>query len=587
MELKRGFDFLEYQLKQFPREDCYVVKENGQWKKYSTKESIDIVNKLSLGMVKSGIQKGDKVAIISENRPEWNFTDLALQQIGAIPVPVYPTVTIDDYAYIFEHAEVKMIFVSTHDLFAKAAAASRKLPNITNIYSFDKLSDAPHWTEVTKAGEGQDMKELEKIKSQVSENDLITIIYTSGTTGRPKGVMLSHRNVVTNAIGVSERLLIEKGKDRVLSFLPLCHIYERTASYLYLYLGVGIYYAESLEKIGDNIREVKPHFFNCVPRLLEKIYNKIIDKAEKLEGAKKKIFFWALDLGLKFDPHINQGFVYNLKMKIADKLIFSKWREALGGELKMMSVAAAAVQPRLLRVFWAAGIKVCEGYGLTESSPVVTASVCDPKEMRIGCVGPVIGGVEVKIAGDGEILVRGENIMQGYYKNPEATAETIKDGWLLTGDIGEFVEGKYLKITDRKKEMFKTSGGKYVAPQMLENKFKESLLIEQVAIIGDGRKFPSALIVPNFDALQDWCAHNGITYSNPKDVLKNKIVQNKYQKELDMHNMNFGQWEKVKKFTLLPQLWTIEGGELTPTLKLKRRIIVDKYKNEIEAMYSE
>ncbi|GAB4342522.1 MAG: long-chain fatty acid--CoA ligase [Flammeovirgaceae bacterium] len=586
MDLKRGFDFLEYELKQYPREDCLVAKENGQWRKYSTKETIDIVNKLSLGLMKIGIQKGDKVAIISENRPEWNFIDLALQQVGAIPVPVYPTVTIDDYAYIFEHAEVKMIFVSTHDLFAKASAASRKL-SITNIYSFDKLSDAPHWSEVLKAGEGQDIKELEKQKSQISENDLITIIYTSGTTGRPKGVMLSHRNIVTNAIAVSNRLLLEKGKDRVLSFLPLCHIYERTASYLYFYLGVGIYYAESLDKIGDNIREVKPHFFNCVPRLLEKIYNKIIDKAEKLEGIKKKIFFWALDLGLKFDPHINQGFIYNLKLKIADKIVFSKWREALGGELKMMSVAAAAVQPRLLRVFWAAGIKVCEGYGLTESSPVVTASICDPKEMRIGCVGPVIDGVQVKIAEDGEILVKGDNVMQGYYKNPEATAETIKDGWLHTGDIGEFVEGKYLKITDRKKEMFKTSGGKYVAPQMLENKFKESLLIEQVAIIGDGRKFPSALIVPNFEALQDWCVHNGITYSNVKDVLKNKIVQNKYQKEIDMHNMNFGQWEKVKKFTLLPQTWTIEGGELTPTMKLKRRIIVEKYKNEIEAMYAE
>ncbi|MDW8286807.1 MAG: long-chain fatty acid--CoA ligase, partial [Flammeovirgaceae bacterium] len=541
----------------------------------------------SMGLLAAGIRKNDKVAIISENCPEWNFIDLGIQQIGAIPVPIYPTVTIDDYAYIFEHAEVKMIFASTHELYAKALAASRKLP-ILQAYSFEPIKDYPHWTDVWKAGENGDKAALQNAKNAVSEEDLMTIIYTSGTTGRPKGVMLTHKNVVSNAMAVSDRVPLERGKDKALSFLPLCHIYERTASYLYLYLGVGIYYAESLDKIGENIREVRPQFFNCVPRLLEKIYNKIIEKAEKLPSLKKKIFYWALNLGLQYEPHVNQGFFYYLQLKIADKLVFRKWREALGGKLKLMSVAAAAVQPRLLRIFWAAGIKICEGYGLTEASPVVTASLSTPKEMRIGCVGVPISGVQVRIADDGEILVKGDNVMKGYYKNPQATAEAIDaDGWLHTGDIGEFVEGKYLKITDRKKEMFKTSGGKYVAPQVLENKFKECLLIEQIAIVGEGRKFPAALIVPNFEALREWCVQNGIIYSSPQEILKNRVVVNKFQKEIDMQNLYFGQWEKVKKFTLLTQPWTIDSGELTPTLKLKRRIINEKYKTHIEAMYAE
>ncbi len=585
MKITRAFDFLYHQKEQYPLTQCLSHKVNGQWKSYSTDEVIAIANRISHGLLAAGLQKGDKVAIISANRPEWNFIDLGAQQIGVTTVPMYPNITIEDYKYIFEHAEVKLVFVGDEDLFAKAAAATRELP-VKEIYTFDAITEAPHWTEIEKMGTGKNDADLKPYKDAVHEDDLLTIIYTSGTTGRPKGVMLSHKNVVSNSIAVDGRLLVQKGSSRALSFLPLCHIYERTGTYLYMYAGVAIFYAESMEAIADNLKEIKPHVFNTVPRLLEKIFDKIIAKGNSLSGAMKTIFDWAIDLGLKFEPHMHQGMVYYLQLAIARMLVFSKWKEALGGNVTMITCGAAALQPRLARIFWAAGIKVCEGYGLTEASPVIAASMNEDKYMRVGCTGPALDGVTIKIAEDGEILAKGPNIMQGYYKNPEATAETIKDGWLHTGDIGVLVEGKYLKITDRKKEMFKTSGGKYIAPQMMENKYKESILIEQISIIGADRKFPSALIVPNFEALQEWCINQGVEFSSTDKVVKHPLVTSKFENEIKMYNMGFGHWEQVKKITILPQPWSVEGGELTATLKLKRRVIEEKYKKEIEEMYA-
>jgi len=587
MKITRAFDFLAYQKATYPLSECLSSKVNGAWKSYSTDDVMAISNRVSHGLLEAGLKKGDKIAIISPNRPEWNFIDLGAQQIGVTTVPMYPNITIDDYKYIFEHAEVKLVFVSDEDLFAKAAAATRNLP-VKEIYTFDKIKEAKHWSEIEEAGRGKNDADLEPLKAEVKEDDLLTIIYTSGTTGRPKGVMLSHKNVVSNAIAVSGRLAdIDPGQDKALSFLPLCHIYERVGLYLYLYLGISVYYAESLEKIADNLQELRPHVFNTVPRLLEKIFDKIMAKGESLTGPTKVIFDWAIKLGLEYEPHKNMGMFYYLQLAIARILVFSKWKEALGGNIKMITCGAAALQPRLARIFWAAGIKVCEGYGLTEASPVITASMSNEKGFRVGCTGPALDGVTVKIAEDGEVMAKGPNIMLGYYKNPEATAEVLTpDGWLHTGDIGELVEGKYLKITDRKKEMFKTSGGKYIAPQVMENKFKESNLIEQIAIIGAERKFPSALIVPNFENLKEWCMHNGIEYTDPESIIKHKMVLTKYENEIKYYNMGFGQWEKVKKFTLLSKEWSVEGGELTATLKLKRRVINEKYKKEIEEMYA-
>ncbi len=539
-----------------------------------------------MGLHAMGITAGDKIAIISSNRPEWNFVDLGMQLLGATSVPMYPTITVEDYAYIFQHAGVKMVFVETQDLLHKVKEATKENP-IEHVYSFEALPECKHWKEIEEKGAALDKEPLAELKAAVKPEDLLTIIYTSGTTGRPKGVMLTHKNIVSNSIGVAERTPITLGRSRAISFLPLCHIYERTGIYFYLYAGVSVYYAENMEAIGDNIREIKPHIFNTVPRLLEKIYDKIEAKGKELTGFKHTLFFWALDLAKQYEPHKPNGFAYNLKLSIANKLIFSKWREALGGEIQAINSGAAALQPRLARIFWAAGIRICEGYGLTETSPVITASIPTHEEIRIGCVGALIKGVEVKIAEDGEILCKGDNVMMGYYKAPDLTAEVLKDGWFHTGDIGEFVEGKYLRITDRKKEMFKTSGGKYIAPQLMENKFKESSFIEQIAIIGNSRKFPSALIVPNFDALGVWLKEKGIATTDPAAIIKEPKVLELFQKEVDYYNQGFGQWERIKKFTLLPVVWGIDTGELTPTLKLKRRVIDQKYAEHIEAIYGE
>ena len=536
---------------------------------------------MSLGFLEQGIQPGEKVAIISENRPEWNFIDLALQQIGVISVPMYPTITIADYAYIFDHAEVKLIFAGDQTIYDKALQASSG----RKIYSFDRLSEVAHWTEVQGQGKSGDFNSLAAHKSSVKPEDLFTIIYTSGTTGRPKGVMLTHANVLSNLISVSHIMSPPIGTSKVLSFLPLCHIFERTASFCFMYMGYSVYYAENMETIGDNLKEVQPHLFNTVPRLLEKVYDKIVAKGYELTGVKKKLFFWALELGLRNDPAADMGGWYDFQLKIANKLIFSKWREALGGNILQINSGASALQPRLARVFWAAGIKVCEGYGLTETSPVVTASIGTKEEIRIGYVGKIVKDVEVKIAQDGEILVKGPNVMQGYYKEPEMTAEVIKNGWFHTGDIG-VLDGRYLKITDRKKEMFKTSGGKYIAPQAMENKFKESPIIEQLIVVGADRNYPGALIVPSFDGLKEFCKRNDIAYTTDAEMIQNEKVQEKFLNEVEQFNQFFGNWEQIKRFELLDTSWGIETGELTPTMKLKRKVIMEKYADRVEALYT-
>ncbi len=580
MKLTRLFDLIPYQIAKYDKKVSLARKENGNWLTYSSRDLKEIVDNLSLAFINSGITTGDKVAIIAENRPEWNFVDLALQQIGAVSVPMYPTISSDDYAYIFNHAEVKLIFVGDQVIYDKAAevAGDRK------IYSFDHLEGVEHWTVLQESGMSGNLADLEQFKEQVKASDIFTIIYTSGTTGRPKGVMLTHSNVLSNLLAVAEIMTPPPGISKVLSFLPLCHIYERTASFCYLYLGFEVYYAENLEKIGENLKEVQPHVFNTVPRLLEKVYDKIVAKGYELEGVKKKLFFWALNLGLKYDPAKNMGGWYNFQLKLANKLIFSKWREALGGNVMQINSGASALQPRLARVFWAAGIKVCEGYGLTETSPVVSASIGTKEEIRIGYVGKIVKDVQIKIAEDGEILVKGPNVMQGYYKEPEMTAEVLKNGWFHTGDIGE-LDGKYLKITDRKKEMFKTSGGKYIAPQVIENKFKESSLIEQLMVVGDGKNYPAALIVPSFDGLREYCKRKDIPYSTDSQMVAKPEILEKYQSEIDALNKYFGKWEQIKRFKLLDQPWGVDSGELTPTMKLKRKVIAQKFTKEIEDIY--
>ena len=584
-KITRVFDLLPNCVLPVNKNDSFANKVNGEWKKYSAVELIETVNKVSLGLMKLGVKKDDKIAIISPNRPEWNFIELGIQQLGAVSVPMYPTITIEDYKYIFSDAEVKFIFVAGKELLVKVLEATQTLEGIQGIYTFDKVSGAKHWSEVTDLANGENIAQLESLKAAVEPDDLLTLIYTSGTTGQPKGVMLTHHNIVSNVDGIVEaKSLPLLSDERALSFLPLCHIYERIDVYVYMYYGVSVYYAESMETIADNLKEVKPHVFATVPRLLEKVYDKIVAKGYELTGIKKQLFFWALNLGLKYDPMKPMGWWYDIQLKIARKLIFSKWQEALGGNIKLIASGSAALQPRLSRVFWAAGIPIAEGYGLTETSPVISSSILS--DFRVGCVGTVLPNVELKIAEDGEICVKGPSIMKGYYKKPQATAEAIdSEGWFHTGDIGELSEGKYLKITDRKKEIFKTSGGKYVAPQLVENKLKESVLIEQAIVVGEGQKFPSALLIPNFNALKEWCSRNGIDYTDDTQIINNQKVKDKIDQEVSNLMKSIAQYERVKKVELLPKLFTIESGELTPTLKLKRKVIHGKYKELIEGMY--
>ena len=585
MEITRLFDIPYYQLEKYPKETMFAKKENGKWISYSTQQFIELVNQVSLGLLSLGIKKNDKVGIISANRPEWNMVDLGALQIGAIDVPIYPTITPDDYKYILNNAEVKIIFVSNDELYQKVASIVDGLEIKPLIFSFDSIQGVKNWSEVLEAGKNGDGALLEQLKSEVNPSDLATLIYTSGTTGNPKGVMLSHNNVIANVKSAFPCVPVDETAN-ALSFLPLCHIYERMITYLYMRVGVSVYYAESMETIADNLKEIQPHLFTTVPRLLEKVYDKIYLKGLDLTGIKKFLFFWALELGLKYDNTINMGWLYNFQLKLANKIIFSKWREALGGNVKLIVSGSAALQPRLARVFNAAHIRVMEGYGLTETSPVLSVNRYELENYRVGTVGLVVNDVAIKIAEDGEILAKGPNIMMGYYKNEEATKEVIdEDGWLHTGDIGQFIDGKFLKITDRKKEIFKTSGGKYISPQQIENSLKESIVIEQVMVIGEYQKFPAAFIVPSFDNLKEWCKNKEIAYSSDAEMIKNERVIKKMTREVEKVNDKLAQYEKIKQFELLPALFSIEAGELTPTLKPKRKKILEKYKHLVEKIY--
>ncbi len=582
----RLIDILTLQNQNFPLEDSLCCKIDGKWKKYSTKDCLKIIDQLSLGLLKLGLLKDDKIAIISNNRPEWNFIDLAALQIGVVDVPIYPTMSEDDDEFIFRDSEVKIIFVSDQQVFDKVKRVLTRIEHDIEVYTFDQIAGAKNWEQIKELTDVSLLTKLEDLKRSISEDDLATIIYTSGTTGQPKGVMLTHKNIISNVNSVKSIMPMDH-THRALSFLPMCHIFERSACYYYMLIGISIYYAENLETIADNLKEIKPHFFTTVPRLFEKIYEKIIAKGRELKGIKRMIFGWALNLGLQYDDMGNNSEWYNKKLKLARKLVFSKWKEALGGNIIGIIAGAAAFQPRLARVFAAAGVPIVEGYGLTETSPVISCNRFETGEFRIGTVGTPIPGVEVKISEIGEILAKGDNVTIGYYKRPDLTSSAFdENGWFRTGDIGDFVDGKFLKITDRIKELFKTSGGKYVAPQVIENKMKESFFIEQIMVIGENRRFTAALIVPPYDFIRDWCKIHKVNAHTNSEIANSSNVHNRIMQEVDELNKKFSQSEKVKKIKLLPQEWSIDSGELTPTLKLKRKIILEKYKDLIEEIYS-
>lgn len=594
MEVKRLFDCLEYQVAKFPKENMLAAKVEGSWQTYGTKKSQETVNALSAGLLKKGIsgndmtvEGADKVGIISNNRPEWIYTDLAVQQTGAILVPVYPTTNPLELEFIYKDAAVKIIFVSNRDLLDKVLLIADRLPSLQHIYTFDEVEGADNWKALL-INEAAYLEQLLEIKAAVSPRHIATIIYTSGTTGTPKGVMLSHENIYTNVQFSKESFPFPDAPEmKVLSFLPLNHIFEKLATYIFLYSGISIYYAESLETIADNLREVKPDGFTTVPRLLEKVYEKIMAKGSELKGVKRKLFFWAVELAEKYDNQANRGLWYNTQLALANKLVFSKWREALGGNVTFIITGGAACQVKLLRIFNAAKIPVYEGYGPTENSPVISVNRRKPKaDTKFGTVGPPIRGLEVKLAEDGEILVKGPTVMAGYYKRPDLTAEVVKEGWLHTGDIGVWDSDRFLKITDRKKELFKTSGGKYVAPQPIENRLKESVYVEQAMVVGAERKFVAALIVPSFPMLREWMRENHVPYSNNEAAINHPKVREFYENLVDSFNRYFNKVEQIKKFELLANEWGIETGEMTPKMSLKRKVVLEKYKAAVDKIYA-
>ena len=587
--ITRLFDFPYYQLEKHNLSDALVTKYNNEWVKTSTKEYLEKANALSRGLLRLGVNKNDKIAIISStNRTEWHITDIGILQTGVQTVPMYPTITSEDYEYILNHSESSYCFVSDQEVYDKLIAVKKNIPNLKEIFSYNTIKGCKNWQEILELGADESNQDVvEDRKNNVATTDLATIIYTSGTTGKPKGVMLTHQNIVSDVLMSAPRVPLRAGSTRALSFLPICHIFERMLTYLYQYYGISIYFAESIEKISDNLKEVHPHVMSVVPRLLEKVYDKIYAKGADLTGVKKKLFFWALELGMNYKPYKENGWFYEFQLKIARKLIFSKWQEALGGELELLVSGSAALQPRLTKVFTAAGIPVMEGYGLTETSPVISVNDMRNKGFRAGTVGKVLDGVEIKIAADGEILCKGPNVMLGYYKDEAQSNEVLKDGFFHTGDIGEFDNEGFLKITDRKKEMFKTSGGKYVAPQLLENTFKQSRFIEQVMVIGDGEKMPAAFIQPSFDFIKEW----GLKHPEAKlgttneAIITNPTLIKRIQEEIEHYNERFGSWEKVKRFELTPDVWSIDGGHLTPTMKLKRKVIKEKYNDLYTKIY--
>lgn len=588
--ITRLFDFPYYQQEKYTNiPDALVSKQNGVWVKTSTQEYIAKANAVSRALLRMGIQKDDKIAIISSNnRTEWNIMDIGALQTGAQTVPIYPTISEEDYEYILNHSGAIYCFVSDAEVLRKVNLIRDKVPNLKEVYSFNEIEGCKNWNELLIVGvDTGNQNDVEYRKGSVKTEDLATIIYTSGTTGRPKGVMLSHRNIVSNVLDSATRIPFEAGKSRALSFLPICHIFERMILYLYQYYGVSVYFGESIDKISDNLKEVKPTVITAVPRLLEKVYDKIYAKGTELTGIKKNLFFWAIDLGLKYEPYGANGFWYEMQLKIARKLIFSKWKEGLGGNLDLMVSGSAALQPRLARVFAAAEIPVMEGYGLTETSPVISVNDMRNKGFRVGTVGKVIDNVEVIIAEDGEILCKGPNMMMGYFKDEKLTKEVITDGYFHTGDIGIFDADGFLKITDRKKEMFKTSGGKYIAPQLIENTMKQSRFIEQIMVIGDGQKMPAAFIQPNFEFVKEWATIHGLDIGKSnEEIISNEKVIERIQGEIDTLNEKFGNWEKIKRFELTPDVWSIEGGQLTPTLKLKRKIVMEKYIDLFHKIYN-
>lgn len=585
MEHLRLFDLLHNLLSMPLKEDALAAKENGTWRKYSTKEYIETVNQLSYAFINMGVKPGDKIGLIANNRPEWNFIDYACLQTGAINTPLYPTISEHDLKHIIADADINYFFVSNEAMYQKVKSCSQG-SSVKEIITIEPVAGMRSIKDLIALGKQQPKEqELEQVKASIKPLDLATLIYTSGTTGNPKGVMLSHNNFISN-VEATRNLCPFRPEWRALSFLPLNHVYERMLSYLYISQGMSVYYAESIDTIGDNLKDVKPQIFVTVPRLLEKVYDKIVAAGSNLSGIKKALFFWALDLGLKYKQHGENGWFYEKQLALANKLVFAKWREALGGNIVGIVSGGSALQPRLARVFHAAKIKVLEGYGLTETSPVVAVNNYEDKNIKIGTVGPVISNVKVKFGEDGEILVKGPNVMMGYYKQPGLTAEAIDaEGWFHTGDIGVLEDGRFLKITDRKKEMFKTSGGKYITPQITENKLKESHFIEQVMVIGENEKFPAAFIVPAFAYLKEWCARHKIAYTSNEDIVKNKEVNDRIMREVEAANANLAQYEKIKKIVLLPKEWSIEHGEMTPKLSLKRKVIMEANQEAYKRIY--
>ncbi|MEN8914155.1 MAG: AMP-dependent synthetase/ligase [Polaribacter sp.] len=584
MKPTRLFDFADYQLANHPQKECFLYKEDNQWIKISTQEYIDQAHKVSASLLALGIEKNDKIAVITtNNNPNWHILDTGLLQIGAQNIPLYATLSEKDYAYVLNHSDAKYCFVSDQELYDKVKKVQDST-HVKKVFSLQESEADFSWNSFLEMGTATDRsEEIAGLKNSVLPEDLATIIYTSGTTGTPKGVMLSHQNIVGNVFKTAQALDVSGDHKRILSYLPICHIFERAASYYYQYLGYQIHFAESIELLGDNIREVKPHFLAVVPRLLEKIFDKIVDKGSQLSGIKKALFFWAISLGEIYKPYGKNGSFYTFKLNIARKLIFSKWQEALGGNLEFMLSGSAPMQDRLIRVFLAAGIPIFEGYGMTESSPAITLNDLRNEGLKIGTVGKPLAGLDVKIASDGEILMKGSSVMMGYYKNEEMTQKTIIDGYLHTGDIGEIDAEGFLKITDRKKEMFKTSGGKYIAPAVLESELKQSRFIEQIMIIGESEKMPAALIQVNFEFAKDWATRKRL---DPATILTHERFINRIQKEIDFHNQKFGKWEQIKRFELTTDEWSIEEGHLTPTLKMKRKVIKEKYKDLYQKIYN-
>ncbi len=587
--ISRLFDFPYHQLNKFNIPVALATKQNGEWVKTSTQEYIDKANAISRALLRLGVQKNDKIAIISSNnRTEWHIMDIGILQTGAQNVPIYPTISSDDYLYILNHSEALYCFVSDDEVYEKVLINKDKIKHLKEVYSFNEIENCKNWKELLELGsDTSNQSEVEERKNSVQPDDLATIIYTSGTTGTPKGVMLSHKNIVSNVLDSANRIPFEEGKNIALSFLPICHIYERMVTYIYQFYGCSIYFGESIEKISDNIKEVQPTVMTGVPRLIEKVYEKIISKGSELTGIKRKLFFWAVAIGERYEPYGVNGFWYEWQLKIARKLIFSKWKAGLGGRLDLIVNGSAALQPRLARVFAAAEIYIMEGYGLTETSPVISVNDYRNRGFKIGTAGKIIDNVEIKIAEDGEILCKGPNVMMGYYKETELTNLAIVDGYFHTGDIGLIDSEGFLKITDRKKEMFKTSGGKYISPQLLENAMKQSRFIENIMVIGEGQKMPAAFIQLNFDFVKEWQKMHGIPVDNTNEsIICNPKVKERIQNEIETLNKKFGNWEQIKRFEFTPDVWSIAGGHLTPTMKLKRKVVMQKYNDLFDKIYN-